>query len=765
MPSSEKSLKVNVEVVVSQAKAALADMAATTQKAADSLSKMGVGATKSAADTETAMKAAKGSVSGFFDSTTASVVKGIASYNLFAKAGQEVLGFLSSSIGESMRASATMAQVKQNVTNAGAAYDEISPKLQQYSKQMIQMGFDDEDTSLSVSKLMLITGDYSQALKLNQLAMDLARAKNISLTDASRAVALVTQGNLKALKEYGIELGDTATIADVLNEAQKKLSGSASAFADTTAGKMATLNEEWNNMKQQIGDAITPALDDLFKTIQDNMPVIEEVISGLAEFVSLMLKIVGPIASFVGFTLKPLALLGEAIGNVINVSSGLPAVWDEWGPPVKDAAKATADLTKATDDSTIAFNDNFKASKNSAQQIQQAQQDVQSLADAYTKVTQKQDAFTFEAASDFAKFAALLSDTKSKQADWLSKVSQGFDALQSDIKSTNSTIDTLKQKFEDAGQAFQDFVKSTTQSSGDDFAKIVHDAETALPDLRKQLSDALASGNDTTSIQKQIDDKNSILKSAQGTQYTSNAEFMDELSFLRSQDGKNELDQAYALMQRKIQIKQQETLAAQAQIQQQITLEQQKAAALNTLQDIMTAKFKSAVDARTADMNREISGISNVVAAVNKAKDAYNGWALSMGKINITNVPATPPMSSLFGSMSGSTPSTLNNSIFSPSSITYSGTGLFPGLGGPMPARAMGGPVEMGGSYLVGENGPELFTPRNAGQISPNGMMPNVTLNITFTGSVAGDQGIKQIITQAVAELNRQATLRGFAGK
>ena len=38
--------------------------------------------------------------------------------------------------------------------------------------------------------------------------------------------------------------------------------------------------------------------------------------------------------------------------------------------------------------------------------------------------------------------------------------------------------------------------------------------------------------------------------------------------------------------------------------------------------------------------------------------------------------------------------------------------------------RAMGGPVEAGGTYMVGERGPEFFTPKSSGFIHPNGSMP-----------------------------------------
>jgi hypothetical protein len=49
-------------------------------------------------------------------------------------------------------------------------------------------------------------------------------------------------------------------------------------------------------------------------------------------------------------------------------------------------------------------------------------------------------------------------------------------------------------------------------------------------------------------------------------------------------------------------------------------------------------------------------------------------------------------------------------------------------------AMAHGGPVAPGQSFLVGENGPELFTPRVAGNITPNGQVGGgVTINFNIT--------------------------------
>lgn len=58
--------------------------------------------------------------------------------------------------------------------------------------------------------------------------------------------------------------------------------------------------------------------------------------------------------------------------------------------------------------------------------------------------------------------------------------------------------------------------------------------------------------------------------------------------------------------------------------------------------------------------------------------------------------------------------------------------------------RANGGSVLSGRSYLVGERGPEVFTPSTAGMISPNSSLgggpTNIVVNVDASGSaVEGD--------------------------
>ena len=81
-------------------------------------------------------------------------------------------------------------------------------------------------------------------------------------------------------------------------------------------------------------------------------------------------------------------------------------------------------------------------------------------------------------------------------------------------------------------------------------------------------------------------------------------------------------------------------------------------------------------------------------------------------------------------------------------------------------ARALGGPVKRGKPYIIGENGPELWSPRESGFITPNHKLrgsagpatvnksigaANITVNLNINGGVANPQDLARKIGQQVA--------------
>lgn len=75
--------------------------------------------------------------------------------------------------------------------------------------------------------------------------------------------------------------------------------------------------------------------------------------------------------------------------------------------------------------------------------------------------------------------------------------------------------------------------------------------------------------------------------------------------------------------------------------------------------------------------------------------------------------------------------------------------------------KAAGGPVNAGTTYLVGERGPELFTPSGSGTIIPNNKLGGGggSINITVNGAIDPESTARQIIT-----LLNNSSYRGTLG-
>lgn len=79
-----------------------------------------------------------------------------------------------------------------------------------------------------------------------------------------------------------------------------------------------------------------------------------------------------------------------------------------------------------------------------------------------------------------------------------------------------------------------------------------------------------------------------------------------------------------------------------------------------------------------------------------------------------------------------------------------------------LPGRATGGPVSPGRSYLVGERGPEIFTPTQAGSITPGQIAParDVRIAISIQAPPATAPDMLARSSRQVARAVRGALLR-----
>ena len=122
--------------------------------------------------------------------------------------------------------------------------------------------------------------------------------------------------------------------------------------------------------------------------------------------------------------------------------------------------------------------------------------------------------------------------------------------------------------------------------------------------------------------------------------------------------------------------------------------------------------------------------------------DLYNNIASSIENGIVTAIEGAIQGTKTLGDVARSVFAEIQRSLIR--FAVSSALGGLPGIGSFF--RAEGGPVSRGRSYIVGERGPELFTPGSSGMITPNhqlgGGSTSVVVNVDASGSnVEGDEG------------------------
>lgn len=89
--------------------------------------------------------------------------------------------------------------------------------------------------------------------------------------------------------------------------------------------------------------------------------------------------------------------------------------------------------------------------------------------------------------------------------------------------------------------------------------------------------------------------------------------------------------------------------------------------------------------------------------------------------------------------------------------ITGMVTGFLEGSNVPLlGGKANGGPVGAGGSYLVGERGPEIFTPSTSGTITPNSKSGGAGSGVTVVQNINISTGVQQTVRAEIRQMMPQ---------
>ena len=251
-------------------------------------------------------------------SKTVAKVSGIAFGAIATEVGLAMNAYADSE-AQLAKVDAILGTLSETILNASGGMEELRGQIDEISEQNIKLGFDDEDTAESLAKLTSATGDFTEAQELNNLAMDLARYKNIDLGTATEALMKMNAGSARELKALGIEVEDNMTKEQMFGVVMEKTAGQAENYAGTMKGKMEIMRLSMQNVQEAIGQGLQPAFEKLATIL---MPIIEKIstwISKNPELVANILLIAGAITGL----LLVLGTLGIMLPGIIAVFSFL----------------------------------------------------------------------------------------------------------------------------------------------------------------------------------------------------------------------------------------------------------------------------------------------------------------------------------------------------------------------------------------------------------------------------------------------------------
>jgi hypothetical protein len=202
------------------------------------------------------------------------------------------------------------------------AWDRDRDAVEAVIASRMRLGFADEDQRSSLATLVAVTGDVTKALDIQREAMDLARLRGMSLSDASLLLGKVYGGNVGILKRYGIQLEKGATATEALAAIQKQANGQAEAYAATTQGKLAAAQLTLGEAMEMAGGQLAPFLESLGNFADVAIPQTIAAMGGLGDAFNALHRFIDPnIASLQDLEF---AVRAEAVAQGLDAD----AAWD-----------------------------------------------------------------------------------------------------------------------------------------------------------------------------------------------------------------------------------------------------------------------------------------------------------------------------------------------------------------------------------------------------------------------------------------------------
>lgn len=233
---------------------------------------------------------------------------------------------------EDEKANAKLAATLINV--AGATQQTIDEVLAYSRATELATGVTEDELRPSLNRLTIATKDASEAMRLQQVALDVAAGSGKSLDAVTQAISKAYEGNTASLARLGIGLSaaelKTMSFTEITKLLSETFAGQADIAANTFEGRIQRLRLAFEDVRDSLAEKLLPFIEQFINFLfEKGIPALDGFVAGLTgdEGLSAALNqtqrgaetfgksISGMIGIIQGF----ITFLREAIGLVIEL--------------------------------------------------------------------------------------------------------------------------------------------------------------------------------------------------------------------------------------------------------------------------------------------------------------------------------------------------------------------------------------------------------------------------------------------------------------
>jgi hypothetical protein len=240
---------------------------------------------------------------------------------------------------EDEKANAKLATTLMNV--AGATQETIDEVLAYSRATELATGVTEDELRPSLNRLTIATKDASEAMRLQQIALDVAAGSGKGLDAVSQALSKAYEGNTASLGRLGIGLSaaelKTMSFDQITKALSETFAGQADVAANTFEGRIKRLQLAFEDVRDSLAEKLLPFIERFINFLfEKGIPALDGFIAGLTgdeglsaaltesqrgaeSFGKTIAAVAGIISGFITFVREAIGLLVEFANQAIRL--------------------------------------------------------------------------------------------------------------------------------------------------------------------------------------------------------------------------------------------------------------------------------------------------------------------------------------------------------------------------------------------------------------------------------------------------------------